>query len=97
MIQTIPSFSLILKPVLNFVCFVTAWAITILFFWTILRQSRDAITQVKRLHQIPCSGCKFFTEEYYLKCTVRPTSALTEAAIDCPDFCSKYDEFLTRS
>lgn len=74
---------------LNLVCFVAAWAITILFSWTILHNSRDAITQVKRLHQIPCSGCQFFTDEYYLKCTVRPSSALTEAAIGCPDFCSK--------
>ena len=46
---------------------------------------RDWI-QLKRLHQIPCSDCDFFTGEYHLKCPVHPTKALKEDAIGCEDY-----------
>jgi hypothetical protein len=38
------------------------------------------------MHEIPCSECKFFTNNHRLKCTVRPTIANTEEAIDCSDY-----------
>lgn len=41
---------------------------------------------LRRLHQVPCSRCIYFTGDYNLKCTVRPCSALTETAIGCLDF-----------
>ena len=46
----------------------------------------SGINYVKRLHQIPCSRCTFFTGDYRLKCTVHPYSALTETAINCGDY-----------
>ena len=46
----------------------------------------SGINYVKRLHQIPCSRCTFFTGDYRLKCTVHPYSALTETAINCRDY-----------
>lgn len=48
----------------------------------------DIIAQAKRMHQIPCTKCRFFTGDYRLKCTVNPELANTENAIDCNDFCS---------
>ncbi|MGK7918653.1 MAG: hypothetical protein AB4080_01410 [Trichodesmium sp.] len=47
---------------------------------------KSGINYVKRLHQIPCSRCTFFTGDYRLKCTVHPYSALTETAINCSDY-----------
>ncbi|MCY7337131.1 MAG: hypothetical protein LH613_13120 [Chamaesiphon sp.] len=41
---------------------------------------------LRRLHQIPCDRCVFFTGEYNLKCTVHPSKALKEEAIDCMDY-----------
>ena len=41
---------------------------------------------LRRLHQVPCSQCLYFTGDYNLKCTVRPCTALTENAIGCLDF-----------
>lgn len=46
----------------------------------------QGITYVKRLHQIPCSRCGFFTGDYHLKCTVSPNIALTENALNCSDY-----------
>ncbi len=42
--------------------------------------------QLQKLHQIPCDRCVFFTGEYNLKCTVHPSRALKEDAIDCVDY-----------
>jgi hypothetical protein len=47
---------------------------------------RDGFLRLRRLHQIPCDRCSFFTGEYRLKCTVHPCEAFTEAAIACRDF-----------
>jgi hypothetical protein len=44
---------------------------------------------VKKLHQIPCHRCVFFTGDYHLKCPVHPYKALNEEAIDCMDFRSR--------
>ncbi|MDF5729454.1 MAG: hypothetical protein PUP92_15930 [Rhizonema sp. PD38] len=78
-----------LQPALTPICFVTAWVVVGLLLWNIWTSVRNGMTYVNRMHRIPCSGCQFFTESYYLKCTVRPTSALTEDAINCSDFCPK--------
>jgi hypothetical protein len=47
---------------------------------------QDGIVRLKRLHQIPCTHCAFFTGDYRLKCTVHPCKALSEEAIDCLDY-----------
>jgi hypothetical protein len=47
---------------------------------------QDGIARLKRLHQVPCSRCAFFTDSYYLKCTVHPCKALSEEAINCLDY-----------
>jgi RNA polymerase subunit RPABC4/transcription elongation factor Spt4 len=38
------------------------------------------------MHQIPCTGCVFFTNDHRLKCPVRPKVAMTEEAIGCMDY-----------
>lgn len=39
--------------------------------------------------KIPCRNCRFLSNSSYLKCAVHPTTALTEEAIDCSDYCSR--------
>ncbi|MCY7381791.1 MAG: hypothetical protein LH628_04225 [Microcoleus sp. CAN_BIN18] len=58
----------------------------LLFLWSASLALREGFHQIKRLHQIPCSDCEFFTNDYRLKCTVRPCVACTEDAIGCTDF-----------
>ncbi len=53
--------------------------------WSLWAATRDTIARGQQMHRIPCAGCQFFTSDYHLKCTVRPSAALTEAAINCPD------------
>lgn len=57
--------------------------------WKIWKVLNIGVNHLKTLHQIPCSKCVFFTGDYRLKCTVRPTEALSESAIFCRDFEAK--------
>jgi hypothetical protein len=47
---------------------------------------REMVNMSQRTHQIPCPRCRFFTNCAALKCTVHPETALSERAIQCPDF-----------
>ncbi len=76
----------ILQPILVPLCFVGAWFIIALAIWNTLSAVRDGVKRAETMHQIPCPNCKFFTDDYHLKCPVRPTDAMSETAINCPDF-----------
>lgn len=82
-----------IQPFLVPICFVVAWAVTILAVLSLWTAVRDSVTTAKLMHQIPCSGCQFFTDNYRLKCTVRPSIANTEEAIDCLDYQPKTNPY----
>ncbi len=65
---------------------VGAFSVLGLCSWSLISCIMDVITQAKKMHQIPCSKCRFFTGDYRLKCTVNPSVANTEQAIDCGDY-----------
>jgi hypothetical protein len=68
------------------ICFVVAWSVIILCAWSLWSAVRDSVSKAKQMHQIPCTGCQFFTDDYRLKCTVHPSLANTEEAINCFDY-----------
>jgi len=67
-------------------CCGVAWYLVVTIARSIVSAARDGAAQVRTLHQIPCADCAFFTGDYHLKCPVRPSEALSELAIHCPDF-----------
>lgn len=71
---------------LRVVYIILIWSILSFFIWSSYSTVNNGIKIVKRLHQIPCSQCKFFTGNYQLKCPVHPKMALTEDAINCLDY-----------
>lgn len=68
------------------ICFVVTWVFILSLVWGTLAMIQDTIRVSQKLHQIPCANCQFFTDSYYLKCPVHPSSALTEEAINCMDY-----------
>lgn len=62
------------------------WLILMVFVLAIALAMEAGVKQVRRLHQIPCHRCQFYTGSPYLKCPVHPLEALSEAAIDCGDY-----------
>jgi hypothetical protein len=68
------------------ICAGVAWLFIFLLIWSLFSTLTKGAAQVKRLHQIPCSHCQFFSGDYHLKCTIRPSTALSEEAINCIDY-----------
>jgi hypothetical protein len=83
-----------IQPFLVPICFVVAWTVIILIVLNLWAAARDSVTTAKQMHQIPCTGCQFFTDNYRLKCTVRPSIANTEEAINCSDYQPKTNPYL---
>jgi hypothetical protein len=67
-------------------CPLVIWLLLVGFFLSICLATHDGIQRLKRLHQIPCSRCAFYTGDYRLKCAVHPCKALSEEAIACVDY-----------
>lgn len=75
-----------LQPIIVPLCFVAAWLLVFTLFYGITTALRDTFSKAKEMHTIPCANCQYFTGDYRLKCTVKPSAALTEEAIACPDY-----------
>ncbi|MGG6296221.1 hypothetical protein ACQ4M4_17670 [Leptolyngbya sp. AN02str] len=75
-----------IQPLLVPICFVAAWGIVGITAWNLWASIRDGVQRAQQMHRVPCSECRFFTGDYHLKCTVHPDMALSEEAIDCPDY-----------
>ena len=80
------------QPVLLQLRIVGALSVLSLCSWSLVSCIIVAIAQAKRMHKIPCTKCRFFTGDYRLKCTVNPSLANTEQAIDCGDYRGDYNE-----
>ncbi|MEH2249108.1 hypothetical protein [Nostoc sp.] len=83
-----------IQPFLIPICFIVAWTVIILVVLSLWAAARDSMTTAKQMHQIPCTGCQFFTDNYRLKCTIRPSIANTEEAINCSDYQPKTNPYL---
>lgn len=75
-----------LHPLLVPICLVLAWVVVLTAAWSVWSAVRDGVKSARRMHEIPCASCRFFTGNYTLKCPVHPTLALSEDAINCPDY-----------
>ncbi len=75
-----------IRPFLGVICLISAWLILALLVLSVWRFVTEGWARVRYLHQIPCSGCQFFTGDYRLKCTIHPAIANSEEAIYCADF-----------
>lgn len=71
---------------LQIICSLLAWLLVGVSLFKIRQVTVSGLTYIKKLHQVPCSGCVYFTGDYRLKCTVNPYIALSEDAINCRDF-----------
>lgn len=75
-----------IQPVLVPICFVVGWATIAIGAWSLWSAARDSFRRARRMHEIPCADCQYFSGNYVLKCPLHPKEALSEAAIACRDF-----------
>jgi hypothetical protein len=67
-------------------CIVCAWTIVISCIWSVFLTLKKGRNYLTMLHEIPCHNCEYFTNDHRLKCTVHPTKACSEQALNCIDF-----------
>ncbi|MGF1539668.1 MAG: hypothetical protein ACFCU5_04325 [Pleurocapsa sp.] len=70
-------------------CFGIWTLVSTVLLWRVIAIAKRGVKYLKRLHQIPCSNCAYFTGDYRLKCTVNPLVAMSETAIGCRDFMAR--------
>lgn len=75
-----------IEPFLVPICFVSAWLLVIMVGWSVSSAIASTVTNAKRMHQIPCAYCVFFTNDHRLKCPVHPKRAMSDEAIGCVDY-----------
>lgn len=75
-----------IEPFIHLMRFLCACLLLTFCGWSLLSSILDAVARAKQMHQIPCTQCRFFTNNYSLKCTVNPCIANTEEAIECSDY-----------
>ena len=75
-----------IQPLMVPLCLITAWVFILMLGSSVIAMIVDVIKQAKKMHNILCSDCQYFTNDYRLKCPVNPFKATTEAAIDCRDY-----------
>ncbi len=86
MLLLILRFIHIIQSLIIPLCLITAWVFIVMLVSSIISMIVDVIKRAKTMHQIPCSDCQYFTNDYRLKCSVNPFQANTEAAINCKDY-----------
>ncbi|MGY6529210.1 MAG: hypothetical protein ACXITR_04720 [Cyanobacterium sp.] len=69
--------------------FVGAWLLLFVLTRSLVGGVKAAVKRGQEMHEIPCTNCQYFTNDYRLKCTIQPNIANTELAKDCPDFMSE--------
>jgi hypothetical protein len=67
----------------------TFWLIVAFKLLDTLNVANNKISTFKALTKVPCRNCQYFANNPFIKCAVRPNTALTEEAIHCPDYCPK--------
>ena len=75
-----------IAPFLTPICFLLAWLLSISVIWSFSSAILETLARARQMHQIPCSKCQYFTNDYHLKCTIWPRVANTEEAINCADY-----------
>ena len=76
---------MLLPTMLPIVLQVCAWGLTGFCAYSLYQSMVQTFQLASRMHQVPCSQCQYFTQDYFLKCTVHPHRALSEDAIGCRD------------
>ncbi|MBD1807520.1 hypothetical protein H6F98_19015 [Microcoleus sp. FACHB-SPT15] len=67
---------------------VIAWTVSFSKRLNWRKTASKKLDTIKPSSQIPCSSCRFFKNEPYLKCAVHPLKVGSAEAMDCPDLWS---------
>lgn len=68
------------------ISFVIFWIIGI-FIYACVPKGRQHFSSFKPSLKVPCYRCRYFSNNFYLKCALHPETAMTKQSVDCRDYC----------
>lgn len=89
--QSFSTSDLLLVP-LSFAAVV--WVVLFVMHFNFWKSVRSRLSTLPAVSQLPCTNCKYFKNNPYLKCAVQPDKVLRTEATECPDYCSN-EEVMT--
>lgn len=63
-----------------------AWVLKILKTAGVSKKVSSQLAAIQSFQQIPCSKCRYFNSNPYLKCAVNPSTVLSDKAIECSEY-----------
>jgi hypothetical protein len=64
------------------------WVVLFVMHFNFWKSVRSRLSNLPAVSQLPCTNCKFFKNNPYLKCAVQPDRVLRAEASECPDYSS---------
>ena len=64
-----------------------ALMIALIKWCDIRKASQERFSGIRINRKNPCSKCRYFNDNSYLKCAVQPEKVMTKEAKDCQDYC----------
>lgn len=89
--QSFSTGDLLLVP-LSFAAVV--WVVLFVMHFNFWKSVRSRLSNLPTVSQLPCTNCKYFKNNPYLKCAVQPDKVLRTEATECPDYSSN-EEVMT--
>jgi hypothetical protein len=83
--QSFSTGDLLLVP-LSFAAVV--WVVLFVMHFNFWKSVRNRLSNLPTVSQLPCTNCKYFKNNPYLKCAVQPDKVLRTEATECPDYWS---------
>ncbi|AFY54349.1 hypothetical protein Riv7116_1806 [Rivularia sp. PCC 7116] len=71
---------------MGFLLFLTLM-IALIKWCDIRKASQEDFSKIPINHKTPCSKCRYFNNNSYIKCAVQPEKVMTKEAKDCQDYC----------
>lgn len=67
--------------------FFLALMIALIKWCDIRKSSEESFSKIRINYKTPCSKCRYFSNNSYIKCAVQPEKVMTKEAKDCQDYC----------
>lgn len=80
---TIPDMAISLSPL----GFIIGWVVFLLMLQKIRSfLNYKMVFPINSSHKVPCKNCRFYSNNNYIKCAVKPSIVLTDEAMNCSEY-----------
>lgn len=90
---TIPDMAISLSPL----GFIIGWVVFLLMLQKIRSfLNYKMVFPINSSHKVPCKNCRFYSNNNYIKCAVKPSIVLTDEAMNCSEYSPNNKRFCSK-